>query len=100
MDPDYVCPISDVAFSYKEISGDRSKYQKREGIGAAASGKDIYISKDVVGNGVNHITVAPKLPCLDTTHYNAAPNQQFWFAELRRKNRECKNDATNYQPMA
>ena len=38
--------------------------------------------------GLEYITVFPNQPCKDRALYNAAPNQQFFFAEFRRINRD------------
>ena len=56
--------------------------------GRTSSG--IWLSRDVMKHGIERVTVAPNKPCKNTDRYNAASNQQFWFAEFRKRLRGCE----------
>jgi len=87
-----VCPITDVKFN-KSVD-ELWRYEAR-----SAPGGSILISRNVMQHGIERLTVAPSQPCLDHFRYNAAPNQQFWFAEMRRVFRDCPTLSTSYQEV-
>ena len=43
-----VCPITSVAFSYKDIEGDKDNFEIRQGVGQEAKDESIWVSYDIV----------------------------------------------------
>ena len=78
------CPITDFAFEIEE--SEQGLYEKRDGAGLIPS---YYVSRKKMRHGIERMTMSPMQPCLDQLRYNARPNQQFWFAEMRQINRNC-----------
>ena len=86
------CPITHLKFTNGEDNdGNGATYIEKKGEGDAKNAT-IYISHDFMQHGIEHVTIAAKTPCQDRGRYNAAPNQQFWFAEIRRLHRSCETD--------
>ena len=76
------CPITDAKFKIE--NSERSLYEWRGLQGSdSASNKGIWISRKVMNHGLEQMTFSPEHPCKDRAVYNAAPNQQFFFAEFR-----------------
>ena len=68
---------------------DARLYEERKVTNGNQNDKSIWISRKVDGHGIERTSVSPNKPCKDRIRYNAAPNQQFWFGEMRRKYRDC-----------
>ena len=81
------CPITDLKFSLENV--DARLYEEITVTNGDQNDKSIWISRKVDGHGIERTSVSPNKPCKDRIRYNAAPNQQFWFGEMRRKYRDC-----------
>jgi len=87
-DPLKICPITSLRLKLTndDVRNDYEEIKAPNGSGS------IWISRKVMQHGIDHVTVAPMRPCFSKNLYNAAPNQQFWFAEFRRIFRECQSE--------
>ena len=92
-----VCPITDIKFD--EQNKDPSASYKNADSQSNSSNKSLFLSFDFMQHGIQQITVAPKAPCRDKARYNAASNQQFWFAEMRHPQRGCYDSKSFYQEL-
>ena len=77
------CPITSVKF--KLTAEERNLYEWRASPSSTAKG--IWISRKVIGQGIERLRIAPNQPCKDLKVYNPAPNEQFYFAEMARVHR-------------
>ena len=57
------------------------------------------MSRDVMQHSIHEVTVAPKAPCFERNRYNASPNQQFWFPEIRNHTRPCGDQKGPYKEL-
>lgn len=88
------CPITSVKFSVTEQERTKYDYTFK---GAAGTTKGVWVSRKVMQHGIESVKIMPNQPCFDENlEYSSAPNQQFWFAEIRRTNRKCSKEGLNF----
>ena len=101
-----MCPITDIAFEVSSSERELYEFVEVEGLkdksnsfgidyssatydGLPEKKKGIYISKKVMSHGIQEVKLQPAEPCLIDNEYNAGPDQQLYFFDLRRNVRKC-----------
>ena len=52
-----------------------------------------------MNQGVVNVKLQPDVPCLIDNEYNAGPDQQLYFFDLRRNVRKCSNPTQNFKQL-
>ena len=91
-DQDFQCPITSIKFEVTDLERDKFEYEwKGDG-----KSRGVWVSRSVMQHSLEKITLQPNQPCKDDQLYNAAPNQQFYFAEIQRNFRKCDTEDQYY----
>ena len=65
-------------------------YEKKVAINGASS-QEFYFSKSVAAMPIDSVKIGPTQPCWNTAQSSSAPEQSYYFAELKNREPTCTN---------